>query len=276
MTFESFISGFENVLFYLAIGLLIAGGIFVFLSFVFNFQSLMHALGTGDHDISADHDISVDHDVSIDHDVSVDHDISIDHDVSIDHGISADHDISVDQDISMDHDISVDHDITLDKDFTLDHDIDSDLSTVHAEGIKDITHSSAPIFLILSTYSVMFGILGLSTLKIPSSSIGLRIFRIVIIVISPYLLALVITHVWRRISETTVKPIIRGVQLIGKVGKVFVAVDSKGGMIHVDLGEGLGEQKLPAKSFDFYKRYEREETVRIVAVKKGVYLVDNN
>ncbi|MCE7739166.1 MAG: hypothetical protein GPJ50_07295 [Candidatus Heimdallarchaeota archaeon] len=270
MTFESFISGFENVLFYLAVGLLIAGGIFVFLSFVFNFQSLMHALGAGNHDISADHDISVDHDISIDHDISMDHDISIDHDVSIDHGILADHDIS------MDHDVSVDHEITLDKDFTLDHDVDSDLSAVHADGIRDVTHSSAPIFLILSTYSVMFGILGLSTLKIPSSSIGLRIFRIVIIVISPYLLALVITNVWRRISATTVKPIVRGVQLIGKVGKVFVAVDSKGGMIHVDLGEGLGEQKLPAKSFDFYKRYEREETVRIVAVKNGVYLVDNN
>ena len=212
----------------------------------------------------------------MDHDVSIDHDISMDHDVSIDHDISMDHDVSIDHDISMDHDVSVDHEITLDKDFTLDHEVDSDLSEVHVDGIKDVTHSSAPIFLILSTYSVMFGILGLSTLKIPSSSIGLRIFRIVIIVISPYLLALIITHIWKKISATTVKPIVSGVQLIGKVGKVFVAVDSKGGMIHVDLGEGLGEQKLPAKSFDFYKRYEREETVRIVAVKNGVYLVDNN
>ncbi len=269
MTAETFITGFENVLFYLAIGLLIAGGIFVFLSFVFNFQSLMHALGIGDHDISADHDISSDHDISTDHDVSVDHDVSLDHDVSIDH------DISVDHDISIDHDISVDHELTLDKDVVLDKEVVSDISTIQADGIKDITHSSAPIFLLLSTYTVMFGILGLSTLKIPSSSIGLRIFRIVVIFVSPYLLALIITNIWKRISATTVKPIVRGVQLIGKEGEVFVPVDSKGGMIYVDLGEGLGEQKLPAKSFDYYKRYEREEKVRIIAVKNGIYLVDN-
>ena len=251
MTTETFITGFENVLFYLAIGFLIAGGIFVFLSFIFNFQSLMHAIGIGDHDISADHDFSTDHDISADHDVSVDHDISIDHDVSID------------------------HELTLDKDISLDHDADSDVSTLVSDGIKDITHSSAPIFLLLSTYTVMFGILGLSTLRIPSSSIGLRIFRLVVIFVSPYLLALIITNVWRRISATTVKPIVGGVELIGKVGEVFVPVDSKGGMIHVDLGEGLGEQKLPAKSFDYFKRFEREEKVRIVAVKNGVYLVEN-
>ena len=89
-----------------------------------------------------------------------------------------------------------------------------------------------------------------------------------------YLLALVITNIWRRISKTTVKPIIRGVQLVGKIGMVYVPVDNKGGLIHVDLGEGHGVQKLHAKSFDYHKRYEREEKVRIVAVKNRVYLVD--
>ena len=120
----------------------------------------------------------------------------------------------------------------------------------------------------------MFGILGVATLKIPSASIALRIFRIILIIVSPYLLALSLTHLWRKISSTTVKPIKRGVELVGKIGTVYVPVDSKGGIIHVDLGESLGIQKLHAKSFDFYRRFEREEQVRIVAVKERVYLVD--
>ena len=251
MAFENFLLGFEDVLWYIAIGLLISGGILVILSVVLNFENFTHALGFGDHDIAA-HDIGVG-----DHDISVgDHDIGI-----------GDHDIS-----GFEHDISIgDHDIGIgDLDAG-----DADVSEVHLEGIKDITHTSAPIFLLLSTYFVMFGILGVATLKIPSTSVALRIFRIILIIISPYLLALSLTHLWRKISSTTVQPIKRGVELVGKIGTVYVPVDSKGGIIHVDLGESLGIQKLHAKSFDFYRRFEREEQVRIVAVKDRVYLVDS-
>ena len=266
MTFDTFLNGFESVLYYLAIGLLISGGILILLSVILNLESIAHALGIGDHDVSMDHDISVDHDISLDHDVSFDHDVSIDHDVSFDHDVSMDHDISVDHDISFDHDVSVD-------------DLDlsghgGDITEVHADGFKDITHTTAPIFLLMSTYFVMFGIIGVSTLQISSESIGIRIFRIVVIIVSPFLLALAITNIWKKISATTVKPIIRGLQLVGKVALVYVPVDSRGGIIHVDLGEGMGLQKLNAKSFDHFKRFEREEEVRIVAVKNRVYLVD--
>ncbi len=270
MAFENFLFGFEDVLWYIAIGLLISGGILVILSVFLNFENFTHALGFGDHDI-ASHDFGVgDHDISVgDHDISVgDHDIGVaDHDIGI-----GDHDIGgVEHDISIgDHDIVTDHDVGIG-----DHDIgDKDITAVHLDGIKDATHTSAPIFLLLSTYFVMFGILGVATLKIPSASIALRIFRIILIIVSPYLLALSLTHLWRKISSTTVKPIKRGVELVGKIGTVYVPVDSKGGIIHVDLGESLGIQKLHAKSFDFYRRFEREEQVRIVAVKDRVYLVD--
>ncbi|MCG3216378.1 MAG: NfeD family protein [Candidatus Heimdallarchaeota archaeon] len=275
MAIENFLVGFENALWYLAIGLLISGGLLVILSVVLNLDSFAHALGIGDHDVSVDHDFSADHDVSVaDHDISVDHDISIaDHDISIDHDLGVgDHDISVDHEIGIsDHDISVDHDVGVG-----DHDISTDLdsSEVHFDSMKDITHTSAPIFLLMSTYFLMFGILGVSTLKISSSSIGLRIFRIILIIISPYLLALSLTHLWRRISTTKVKPIKRGVQLIGMIGTVYVSVDNRGGIIHVDLGEGLGTQKLHAVSAGYHDKFEREEEVRIVAVKDRVYLVD--
>ncbi len=250
MAFENFLFGFEDVLWYIAIGLLISGGILVILSVVLNFENFTHALGFGDHDIAA-HDFGVgDHDVGVaDHDIEIgDHDVGVDHDISI-----GDHDVGI-----GDHDIG-----------------DKDVTAVHLDGIKDSTHTSAPIFLLLSTYFVMFGILGVATLRIPSSSVALRIFRIILIVVSPYLLALSLTHLWRKISSTTVKPIKRGVELVGKIGTVYVPVDSKGGIIHVDLGESLGIQKLHAKSFDFYRRFEREEQVRIVAVKDRVYLVDS-
>jgi len=279
MSFESFLLGFEGALWYLAIGLLISGGILVLLSVVLNLESFAHALGLGEKDLvthdfgEGDHDISVaDHDVGVmDHDVSgVDHGISI-----IDHDIGAvDHDVGVvDHDVGMiDHDIDVgDHDIGV-----ADHDItaDTDVSEVHLDSLKDTTHTSAPIFLLLSTYFLMFGILGVSTLRIESASAGIRIFRILVIIISPFLLALVITNIWKRISKTTTKPLIRGVQLIGKEAIVYVSVDNRGGTIHVDLGEGFGTQKLPAKSFDYYKKFERDERVRIVAVKNRIYIVD--
>ena len=263
MAIENFLMGFENALWYLAIGLLISGGLLVILSVVFNLESFAHALGIGDHDISADHDFTSDHDFG-DHDFSADHDISLDHDASVDHDVSIDHDVSVDHDFSVEHDVSLDHDVS----------VDSDSSAVHLDGIKDVTHSSAPIFLLLSTYFLMFGILGVSTLRIGSSSVALRIFRIILIIVSPYLLALSLTHLWRKISTTKVKPIKRGVQLIGAVGTVYVPVDNKGGIIHVDLGEGLGVQKLHAISAGYHDRFEREDEVRIVAIKNRVYLVD--
>ncbi len=133
---------------------------------------------------------------------------------------------------------------------------------------------SAPIFLLLSTYFLIFGILGVSTLNIVSSITAVRVFRILIVIIAPLLLAWALTKIWQRISSTTVQPITRGTKLVGEVGEVFVPVDAKGGIIHVDLGEGQGIQKLHAKSFDHFKRFEREEKVRIVAVKNRVYLVD--
>ena len=269
MSFDTFLTGFEDVLWYISLGLLISGGLLVILSFVFNIESLAHAFGGG-HDISVDHDLSTDHDLSIDHDVSVD----VDHDISVDHEIAMDHDIGIEHDLSIDHDVSVD----VEHDLSLDHDVSTEGDTTHVvlEGFKDATHSSAPIFLLLSTYFLMFGILGVSTLRILSDNAGLRIFRILIVIISPFILALGITNIWKKISSTKVKPIKSGNQLIGMEGVVYIPVDSKGGVIHVDLGEGLGTQKIPAKSFNYHDRFERDEKVRIVAIKDGNYLIDNH
>jgi len=120
----------------------------------------------------------------------------------------------------------------------------------------------------------MFGILGISTLRIPTSSIAVRIIRLILVIVSPYILAFGITKLWERLSITVVKPIKKGKELIGLVATVYVPVDNKGGLIEIDLGEGYGTQKFNAKSFDFYKRFERDEKVRIVAIKSNVYLVD--
>ncbi|MHA2358213.1 MAG: hypothetical protein ACXABK_05550, partial [Candidatus Heimdallarchaeaceae archaeon] len=111
MAFENFLSGFEGALWYLAIGLLISGGILVVLSVVLNLESFAHALGIGDKDLVT-HDIGTsDHDISVaDHDVGViDKDFSVvDHDIGV-----IDHDVGV-----VDHDIDIgDHDI-----YVIDHD----------------------------------------------------------------------------------------------------------------------------------------------------------
>ncbi len=103
---------------------------------------------------------------------------------------------------------------------------------------------------------------------------NVRILRIIAVIITPYLLALIISKIWRKISSTTSIPVKKGIVLIGHSAQVYVPVDSKGGIIHVNLGEGMGTQKLNAKSFNYYDRFEREEKVRIVAFKDKVYLVD--
>ncbi len=280
MSFTTFLTGFENVLWYISLGLLISGGILVLLSFIFNIESLTHSFGTS-HDISIDHDVLSEpefHDLSLSHDFSVDHDVSVDHDFSVDHDVSVDHDFSVDHDVSVDHDFSVDHDVSTDHDISADHDHDvtakGNITHVELESLKDVTQSSAPIFLLLSTYFLIFGILGLSTLRVISDSIGLRIFRILIVIVSPFIIAWGITALWKRISSTKVEPIKRGNELIGMEGIVYIPVDAKGGVIHVDLGEGQGVQKLPAKSYNYYDRFERDERVRIVAIKDNTYLID--
>ncbi|MHA1406828.1 MAG: hypothetical protein ACTSSG_05550 [Candidatus Heimdallarchaeaceae archaeon] len=111
-------------------------------------------------------------------------------------------------------------------------------------------------------------------MRIPTSSIAVRIIRLILVIVSPYILAFGITKLWERLSITVVKPIKKGKELIGLVATVYVPVDNKGGLIEIDLGEGYGTQKFNAKSFDFYKRFERDEKVRIVAIKSNVYLVD--
>ena len=130
------------------------------------------------------------------------------------------------------------------------------------------------MILILSTYFLMFGILGVTTLKLEATELYVRILRIIAVIITPYLLALIISKIWRKISSTTSIPVKKGIVLIGHSAQIYVPVDSKGGIIHVNLGEGMGTQKLNAKSFNYYDRFEQGENVRIVAFKDKTYLVD--
>ena len=259
-----FLLNFETILWNIALALLISGTLLVILSFVLNIENITEAFGG--HDISHDiggHDIS--HDIG-GHDIS--HDIE-GHDISHDIG---GHDIS--HDIGG-HDIS--HDVG-------DHEVPSDGGDVSdlvphktpsavVESI-DITRSSAPLFLLMSTYFLIFGILGVSTLRISSDYLSLRIIRIVSVFIVPYFLAWILSKTWKKLSATTSIPIPKGEQLIGEIADVFVSVDSKGGVIVVDLGHNIGLTKLHAKTFSPFDKFKKGEKVRIVAFKNNNYLVD--
>jgi len=212
------------------------------------------------HDIGG-HDVS--HDIG-GHDVS--HDIG-GHDVSHDIG---DHDVAG-------HDIG-DHDVG-------DHEVSSEsgdvsdltphkVSKAVVESI-DITRSSAPLFLLMSTYFLIFGILGVSTLRISSDDLSLRIVRIVSVFVVPYFLAWILSKTWRKLSATTSIIVPKGEQLVGEIGEVFVSVDVKGGIIVVDLGQNIGLTKLHAKTFSPFDKFKKGEKVRIVAFKNNTYLVDS-
>jgi len=257
-----FLLNFETILWNIALALLISGALLVILSFVLNIENITEAFGG--HDVS--HDIGG-HDVSHDiggHDVS--HDIG-GHDVSHDIG---DHDVAG-------HDIG-DHDVG-------DHEVSSEsgdvsdltphkVSKAVVESI-DITRSSAPLFLLMSTYFLIFGILGVSTLRISSDDLSLRIVRIVSVFVVPYFLAWILSKTWRKLSATTSIIVPKGEQLVGEIGEVFVSVDVKGGIIVVDLGQNIGLTKLHAKTFSPFDKFKKGEKVRIVAFKNNTYLVDS-
>ncbi|UJG43513.1 MAG: hypothetical protein K9W46_14230 [Candidatus Heimdallarchaeum endolithica] len=232
-----FLLNFETILWNIALALLISGTLLVILSFVLNIENITEAFGG--HDISHDiggHDIS--HDIG-GHDIS--HDIG-DHEVPSDGG-----------------DVS---DLAPHK-----------TPSAVVESI-DITRSSAPLFLLMSTYFLIFGILGVSTLRISSDYLSLRIIRIVSVFIVPYFLAWILSKTWKKLSATTSIPIPKGEQLIGEIADVFVSVDSKGGVIVVDLGHNIGLTKLHAKTFSPFDKFKKGEKVRIVAFKNNNYLVD--
>jgi len=272
LAWETFLSGFEGVLWDIALALLIGGALLVILSFVLNIENITEAFSLGDHDVSGTdvhgdiggHDVSgtdVHGDIS-GHDVSgtdVNGDIG-GHDIT-DHGDLGEHDIA-------------DHGEITTEDAT---DTVSNATSHHEHGVRDITditRSSAPLFLLMSTYFLIFGILGVSTLNIPSTSTAIRIIRIIAIIVVPYLLAYVFSMVWKKISATTSILVPKGIQLVGEVAEVYVTVDSKGGLIVVNLGKDHGFTKLHAKSYSPFDTFKRGERVRIVAIKERTYLVD--
>ncbi|UJG40790.1 MAG: hypothetical protein K9W45_13255 [Candidatus Heimdallarchaeum aukensis] len=248
-----FLLNFETILWNIALALLISGALLVILSFVLNIENITEAFGGHDvsHDIG-DHDIGG-HDIS--HDVG-DHDIG-GHDVSHDIG---DHDVGDHEVSSESGDVS---DLTPHK-----------VSKAVVESI-DITRSSAPLFLLMSTYFLIFGILGVSTLRISSDDLSLRIVRIVSVFVVPYFLAWILSKTWRKLSATTSIIVPKGEQLVGEIGEVFVSVDVKGGIIVVDLGQNIGLTKLHAKTFSPFDKFKKGEKVRIVAFKNNTYLVDS-
>ena len=176
-----------------------------------------------------------------------------------------------------DHDIG-DHDIG-DQDA-----LDSTIDEQHGiEGIKhiddgftkDITKSKAPLFLRLSSFTLTFGVLGLTTLRYANDNFAWRISRIFLIILFPILITYIVSKIWEKISATTSEPVPKGKDLIGMIGTVIIPVDHKGGTIEVYLGKNIGYSKMYAKSFSYHDRFEKGQQVRIVGIKQGYYLVDN-
>lgn len=203
--------------------------------------------------------------------INLGHDLT--HDIDHDADISVDKDITIDKDISIDKDLTIDKDISIDKDLPIDHidlsSIDHDTGPFHIE-----SGTAAPLMLMLATFSITFGGLGLLLFwQEPNMN---PYVRLTIILLSPVVLSIIVDQIWRRVarSESYRLPTVR--DFLGREAVVSIKVDKEGGVIRVEIPGQLEPLKVPAKSAIKNKIFVPDELVFIVAIEGNFYLVDDS
>ena len=175
------------------------------------------------------------------------------------YGFGHDGDHSVDGHDVDGHDIS--HDIG---DHGIDgHDIgDHDFS--HGVGHEDV-HSetggdSAPLMLLVSTFMLSFGAMGISLFRIQMDSL----MRAMIIFLTPIVITIVVARIWRKIAKSELGAHVHPKELIGKTGTIVHQTTYRGGSVRVAIEGPMGSILLPAKSYEVGEEFYKGDNVQIV------------
>ncbi len=188
--------------------------------------------------------------------------------VSFDHG--GDH--SVDGHDIDGHDVS--HDISHDVgDHSIDgHDVgDHDLS--HGVGHEDVhteaSGDSAPIILLVSTFMLSFGAMGISLFQIQMDSF----LRTLIIFLTPIILSASVRALWKRIAKSELGSIVHPKELVGKKGTIVHQTTYRGGSVRVTIEGPMGSILLPAKSYEAGEEFYKGDIVEILDAEGTTCLV---
>jgi membrane protein implicated in regulation of membrane protease activity len=188
------------------------------------------------------------------------------------HGLDHSGDHSVDGHDMDGHDISheVSHDVG---DHSIDgHDIgDHDIS--HGVGHEDV-HSetggdSAPLMLLVSTFMLSFGAMGISLFQIQMDSF----MRAMIIFLTPIVITVVVARIWRKLAKSELGAHVHPKDLIGSRGTIVHQTTYRGGSVRVPIEGPMGSILLPAKSYEPGEEFYKGDVVEIVDAEGTTCLI---
>jgi membrane protein implicated in regulation of membrane protease activity len=185
-------------------------------------------------------------------------------------GLHFDHsgDQSVDGHDIDGHDVG--HDIS---DHSIDgHDIgDHDIS--HEVGHEDVqteaSGDSAPLILLVSTFMLSFGAMGISLFQIQMDSF----VRALIIFLTPVILTILVRTIWKRIAKSELGSHVHPKELVGKKGTIVHQTTYRGGSVRITIEGPMGSILLPAKSFEAGEEFYKGEIVEIIDAEGTTCLV---
>ncbi|MFX1520402.1 MAG: NfeD family protein [Promethearchaeota archaeon] len=188
------------------------------------------------------------------------------------HGLDHNGDHSIDGHDIDGHDIS--HDISHD---VGDHSIDShdtgDHDISHGVGHEDV-HSetggdSAPLMLLISTFMLSFGAMGISLFQIQMDSL----MRAMIIFLTPIVITIVVARIWRKLAKSELGALVHPRELIGRTGIIVHQTTYRGGSIRVTIEGPMGSISFPAKSNEVGEEFYKGDVVEIVDAEGTTCLV---
>ncbi|MHA1213707.1 MAG: hypothetical protein ACTSR2_06795 [Candidatus Hodarchaeales archaeon] len=184
-----------------------------------------------------------------------DSDTDLDHDVSLDHGDLdlSDASLDIDSDLSVD----IDHgpDFHVDKEFGLkDHGFESD--------------SPTPLMLLLGTFLITFGGIGLVLLQTTLDSFFIIVYSFLI----PIITTIGMSKLWSRlaVSETYQTPL-ETINIDDKV-KTITTVDTKGGLVVINTSSVQGPIKMAAKTK--YGAIAKNMEAYVVDIQRNTLIID--
>jgi len=182
---------------------------------------LIFAIGTAcgiggdhDHDLDADHDLDLDHDVEVGHDVDTDHELAGDHDADAGHDTDSDHDQAAGKGNPLDA-VRKQH--------------YRDPAWLKALGILGV--GKAPFTVVLTVLSLMFGGLGIAGNLTMGRSWFWWTFAAALV--GAILIGGRLSSAVGKIVPKTETYCSGSNDLVGLLGTVIMAVDSRFGQVHV-------------------------------------------
>ncbi|MFX1465860.1 MAG: NfeD family protein [Promethearchaeota archaeon] len=183
------------------------------------------------------------------------------------HGLDHSGDHSIDgHDIS--HDIS--HDVG---DHSIDgHDVgDHDMShgVEHEDVHSETGGDSAPLMLLVSTFMLSFGAMGISLFQIQMDSL----MRIMIMFLTPIVITIVVARIWSKLAKSELGALVRPRELIGRTGTIVHQTTYRGGSVRVTTEGPMGAILFPAKSNEVGEEFYKGDVVEIVDAEGTTCLV---